>query len=72
MPVTLVNGVLTLRAYTDVKLNGSAPSEKHVHQKTNRLCYFEMEEFSMTPNEQRMMEVIDENREKVHKLAKKV
>ena len=26
----------------------------------------------MTPNEQRMMEVIDENREKVHKLAKKV
>lgn len=26
----------------------------------------------MTPNEQRMMEVIDENREKVHKLAKKI
>ena len=24
----------------------------------------------MTPNEQRMMQVIDENREKVHKIAK--
>ena len=26
----------------------------------------------MTPNEQRMMQVIDENREKVHKIAKKI
>ena len=25
----------------------------------------------MTPNEQRMMQVIDENREKVHKIAKR-